>query len=187
MFNAHFTGTSFFSARNHQSTQTGQNAGGTSTSAAEDTAAEESSPPANAAADDPAASTAAAADTAADPAARPSPPPPPQAVTPPAVRRAAVSERVAREVLNFMAAIERGLPAAVGLPEVPGEAALEDVVLGGGGGGGGEGRNGHAAPAMEQVVKNLPRIKVSTRVLSQKICICVPRFSFRNAREESAL
>lgn len=71
---------------------------------------------------------------------------------------------MAREVLNFMAAIERGESAAVGLPEVPGEAMmLEDLGLGGGGGGGI--RNGHAAPALEQVVKDLPRIKVRKKIL----------------------
>lgn len=94
-----------------------------------------------------------ASDTAT---AAPTPPPPPPE-TPPAVRRAAVSERVAREVLNFMAAIERGELTAVGLPEVPGAAMFEGAGLGGGGGGRGE----RSAPALEQVVKNLPRIQVS--------------------------
>ncbi len=122
----------------------------------------EAPPPAEASAD--AASTAgdAVAPDAANPATAPSPLPPPAAQTPPAARRAAVSERVAREVLNFMAAIERGESAAVGLPEVPGEAMmLEDLGLGGGGGGV---RNGHAAPALEKVVKELPRIKVLKKI-----------------------
>lgn len=56
-----------------------------------------------------------------------------------------------------MAAIERGELAAVGLPEVPGAAMFEEVGLGGGGGGG---RGGRSAPALEQAVKDLPRIQV---------------------------
>lgn len=96
----------------------------------------------------------------------PSPPPPqpPQPTagarppeTPPAARRAAMRERVGWEVSNFIDALER---VAGGLPEVPGGAAMlaEDAGLGGGGGGGG--RGGRSAPALEQVVKDLPRVQV---------------------------
>lgn len=62
-----------------------------------------------------------------------------------------------------MAAIERGELTAVGLPEVPGAAMFPEVALGvgGGGGAGGGGRDGRSAPALEQVVKDLPRIQVS--------------------------
>ncbi|CAM9682172.1 unnamed protein product [Ectocarpus sp. 12 AP-2014] len=74
--------------------------------------------------------------------------------TPPAARRARASERVAREVLNFMAAIERGESLAVGLPLPPG------AVLGGAVGTNGGGGGGRAAPALEQVVKDLQRIQV---------------------------
>ncbi|CAN0291603.1 unnamed protein product, partial [Ectocarpus sp. 8 AP-2014] len=73
----------------------------------------------------------------------------------PAARRAQASERVAREVLNFMAAIERGESLAVGLPLPPGAVGLGGTVGTNGGGGG-----GRAAPALEQVVKDLPRIQV---------------------------
>lgn len=76
--------------------------------------------------------------------------------TPPAARRAQASERVAREVLNFMAAIERGESLAVGLPLPPGAVGLGGAAVGANGGGGG----GRAAPALEQVVKDLPRIQV---------------------------
>lgn len=79
--------------------------------------------------------------------------------TPPAARRAQASERVAREVLNFMAAIERGESLAVGLPLPPGAVGLGGAVGTNGGGGG-----GRAAPALEQVVKDLPRIQVHTCV-----------------------
>jgi len=107
------------------------------------------------------ASEATAAAAAAATAMRTPPPPPPD--TPLAVRRAAVSERVAREVLNFMAAIERGELTAVGLPEVPGAAMFPEVGLGVGvgGGDGGGGIAGRSAPAQERVVEDLPRIQVS--------------------------
>lgn len=61
-----------------------------------------------------------------------------------------------------MAAIERGELTAVGLPEVPGAEMFGDAGPGDGGAaaaaaaGGGVGRS---APALEQVVKNLPRIQ----------------------------
>lgn len=60
-----------------------------------------------------------------------------------------------------MAAIERGELTAVGLPEVPGAAMLPELELGAGAGGaGGAGRDGRSAPALERVVKDLPRIQV---------------------------
>ncbi|CAM9910032.1 unnamed protein product [Scytosiphon promiscuus] len=69
------------------------------------------------------AATAVPGDANPDAAATATPPPPASGSvpeTPPAARRARVSERVAREVLNFMAAIERGESLTVGLPLPPG-------------------------------------------------------------------
>lgn len=79
-----------------------------------------------------------------------------------------------------MAAIERGEMTAVGLPEVPGAALFPEVGLGigGGGDGGGGGRDGRSAPALEQVVKDLPRIQVS--------CACCPQGYFMNTVRDLA-
>lgn len=73
--------------------------------------------------------------------------------------RAVASERVAQEVLAFMAAIERGdLSTAVGLPAPPGVALLEELpgIRAGLGGP----RSSRSAPALEHVVRRLPRIQV---------------------------
>lgn len=86
---------------------------------------------------------------------------------PPLGGRAAVSERVAQEVLAFMAAIERGdLSTAVGLPAPPGAALLEDLPGGRGLAAGGGGSRGRSAPALAQVVKDLPRVKVRDKAAS---------------------
>lgn len=72
-----------------------------------------------------------------------------------------MSERVSQEVLRFMAAIERGdLPSPVGMPAPPGVPALEDLPGLAGATGVGGGRDSRSAPALEQVVKSLPRIEV---------------------------
>ena len=81
--------------------------------------------------------------------------------------RTAVGGRVAREVLAFMAAIERGdLSTAVGLPVPPGVTILENLPgLGA--------RRSTSAPALERVVKNLPRVQVREFIFVR--CFLYPR------------
>lgn len=74
-------------------------------------------------------------------------------------RRAAVRDRVAQEVLAFIAAIERGDAAtAAGFPPPPGAAA--GGVVGAGGLLGGAGQGSAAVPASREAVEKLPRIEV---------------------------
>lgn len=71
-------------------------------------------------------------------------------------RRSAVRDRVAQEVLTFIAAIERGeLPTAVGLPVPPGANFLDSLR-----GQGGLVSEGNSAPASPEALKKLHRFKV---------------------------
>lgn len=74
-------------------------------------------------------------------------------------RPTAVRDRVAEEVLTFMAAIERGeVPTAVGLPLPPGANIFDS--LRGPGGLGGERARRNSAPASKEALRRLTRFKV---------------------------